>query len=115
MFLNAFVVPVGAPFGSVMYEFVGKSAPFLILAFLAVFDGGNVKDPGPIQMGVVCEYALRLHGNNLLEVRKLSFWNLGSGKTVKFCVFYVVYVDSQHNFFITLFNCQQHTKIKVSE
>lgn len=32
---------VGAPFGSVMYEFVGKTAPFLILAFLAVFDGGN--------------------------------------------------------------------------
>ncbi|KAM9622694.1 chromaffin granule amine transporter isoform 1-T1 [Trichechus inunguis] len=30
---------VGAPFGSVMYEFVGKSAPFLILAFLAVLDG----------------------------------------------------------------------------
>lgn len=33
--------PVGAPFGSVMYEFVGKSAPFLILAFLALLDGGE--------------------------------------------------------------------------
>ncbi|XP_023570412.1 chromaffin granule amine transporter isoform X2 [Octodon degus] len=32
-------VAVGAPFGSVMYEFVGKSAPFLILAFLALLDG----------------------------------------------------------------------------
>ncbi|XP_053277475.1 chromaffin granule amine transporter [Pleuronectes platessa] len=32
-------VLIGAPFGSVMYEFVGHSAPFLILAFLAVFDG----------------------------------------------------------------------------
>ncbi|XP_030740459.1 chromaffin granule amine transporter isoform X2 [Echinops telfairi] len=32
-------VLVGAPFGSVMYEFVGKSAPFLVLAFLAVLDG----------------------------------------------------------------------------
>uniref|UniRef100_A0A3B3YIA3 Major facilitator superfamily (MFS) profile domain-containing protein n=1 Tax=Poecilia mexicana TaxID=48701 RepID=A0A3B3YIA3_9TELE len=32
-------VLIGAPFGSVMYHFVGKSAPFLILAFLAVFDG----------------------------------------------------------------------------
>ncbi|KAL6070924.1 hypothetical protein STEG23_005759, partial [Scotinomys teguina] len=31
---------VGAPFGSVMYEFVGKSSPFLILAFLALLDGG---------------------------------------------------------------------------
>lgn len=34
-------VTVGAPFGSVMYDFVGKSAPFLILAFLAIFDGGK--------------------------------------------------------------------------
>uniref|UniRef100_A0A2I2Y3A9 Solute carrier family 18 member A1 n=1 Tax=Gorilla gorilla gorilla TaxID=9595 RepID=A0A2I2Y3A9_GORGO len=32
---------VGAPFGSVMYEFVGKSAPFLFLAFLALLDGGK--------------------------------------------------------------------------
>ncbi|KAG7282361.1 hypothetical protein CRUP_029682, partial [Coryphaenoides rupestris] len=35
-------VLIGAPFGSVMYEFVGKSAPFLILAFLALFDGGSL-------------------------------------------------------------------------
>ncbi|XP_062943787.1 chromaffin granule amine transporter [Cynocephalus volans] len=32
-------VLVGAPFGSMMYEFVGKSAPFLILALLALLDG----------------------------------------------------------------------------
>ncbi|XP_030057829.1 chromaffin granule amine transporter [Microcaecilia unicolor] len=32
-------VLVGAPFGSVMYDFVGKTAPFLILAFLALLDG----------------------------------------------------------------------------
>ncbi|XP_028278889.1 synaptic vesicular amine transporter [Parambassis ranga] len=32
-------VLVGPPFGSVMYDFVGKTAPFLILAFLAMFDG----------------------------------------------------------------------------
>ncbi|KAF7667846.1 hypothetical protein LDENG_00040880 [Lucifuga dentata] len=32
-------VLVGPPFGSVLYDFVGKTAPFLILAFLAVFDG----------------------------------------------------------------------------
>ncbi|NXE08762.1 VMAT1 protein, partial [Lophotis ruficrista] len=30
---------IGAPFGSVMYEFVGKSSPFLVLAFLALLDG----------------------------------------------------------------------------
>ncbi|XP_034517211.1 chromaffin granule amine transporter isoform X2 [Ailuropoda melanoleuca] len=32
-------VLVGAPFGSVMYVFVGRSSPFLILAFLALLDG----------------------------------------------------------------------------
>ncbi|KAI4887614.1 hypothetical protein NFI96_006753 [Prochilodus magdalenae] len=32
-------VAVGPPFGSIMYEFVGKTAPFLILAVLAVLDG----------------------------------------------------------------------------
>ncbi|XP_026998896.1 synaptic vesicular amine transporter [Tachysurus fulvidraco] len=32
-------VLVGPPFGSVMYEFVGKTAPFLVLAVLAVLDG----------------------------------------------------------------------------
>ncbi|NXM94425.1 VMAT1 protein, partial [Sylvia borin] len=30
---------VGAPFGSIMYEFVGKASPFLVLAFLALLDG----------------------------------------------------------------------------
>uniref|UniRef100_A0A3B5MCD4 Major facilitator superfamily (MFS) profile domain-containing protein n=1 Tax=Xiphophorus couchianus TaxID=32473 RepID=A0A3B5MCD4_9TELE len=34
-------VLVGPPFGSVMYDFVGKTAPFLVLAFLALFDGGK--------------------------------------------------------------------------
>ncbi|XP_043911900.1 synaptic vesicular amine transporter [Protopterus annectens] len=32
-------VLVGPPFGSVMYEFVGKTAPFLVLAVLALLDG----------------------------------------------------------------------------
>ncbi|NWV58875.1 VMAT1 protein, partial [Malurus elegans] len=32
-------VLIGAPFGSVMYEFVGKGSPFLVLAFLALLDG----------------------------------------------------------------------------
>ncbi|KAF3851578.1 hypothetical protein F7725_013350 [Dissostichus mawsoni] len=46
-------VLIGAPFGSVMYEFVGKRAPFLILAFLAVFDGAvhpaAFKDPQGVE------------------------------------------------------------------
>ncbi|XP_053319476.1 chromaffin granule amine transporter-like [Spea bombifrons] len=32
-------VLVGPPFGAVMYDFVGKSSPFLVLAFLALLDG----------------------------------------------------------------------------
>ncbi|NWR36518.1 VMAT1 protein, partial [Tachuris rubrigastra] len=34
-------VLIGAPFGSIMYEFAGKSSPFLVLAFLALLDGGE--------------------------------------------------------------------------
>lgn len=30
---------IGPPFGGVMYEFVGKTAPFLILSALALSDG----------------------------------------------------------------------------
>ncbi|NXA59122.1 VMAT1 protein, partial [Mohoua ochrocephala] len=37
-------VLIGAPFGSIMYEFVGKASPFLVLAFLALLDGGE--EPG---------------------------------------------------------------------
>jgi len=33
------VILVGPPFGGIMYEFVGKEAPFLLLAGLALFDG----------------------------------------------------------------------------
>ena len=32
-------VLIGPPFGGFMYQFVGKTAPFLILAFLALADG----------------------------------------------------------------------------
>nr|AVK72352.1 synaptic vesicular amine transporter [Meara stichopi] len=32
-------VLIGPPFGGVMYQFVGKSSPFLVLAFLALADG----------------------------------------------------------------------------
>nr|XP_046242483.1 chromaffin granule amine transporter [Scatophagus argus] len=49
-------VLIGAPFGSVMYEFVGKSAPFLILALLAVFDGALqlcILQPSKISPGSV--------------------------------------------------------------
>ncbi|XP_039402971.1 synaptic vesicular amine transporter isoform X3 [Mauremys reevesii] len=37
-------VLVGPPFGSVMYEFVGKTAPFLVLAALALLDGDSKRD-----------------------------------------------------------------------
>ncbi|XP_068559131.1 chromaffin granule amine transporter [Cebidichthys violaceus] len=49
-------VLIGAPFGSVMYEFVGKRAPFLILALLALFDGALqlfILQPSKISPGSV--------------------------------------------------------------
>lgn len=39
---------VGPPFGSVLYEFVGKTAPFLVLAALVLLDGGeSAGEPWP--------------------------------------------------------------------
>ena len=32
-------VLIGPPFGGILYEFIGKSAPFVILAILAILDG----------------------------------------------------------------------------
>jgi DHA1 family solute carrier family 18 vesicular amine transporter 1/2 len=32
-------VLIGPPFGGIMYQFIGKASPFIILAFLALFDG----------------------------------------------------------------------------
>ena len=32
-------VLIGPPFGGIMYEFVGRSSPFLVLSFLALLDG----------------------------------------------------------------------------
>lgn len=32
-------VLIGPPFGGIMYQFLGKASPFIILAFLALFDG----------------------------------------------------------------------------
>lgn len=32
-------VLIGPPFGGIMYEFVGKSSPFIVLAILALMDG----------------------------------------------------------------------------
>ncbi|XP_030639323.1 chromaffin granule amine transporter [Chanos chanos] len=49
-------VLIGAPFGSVMYDFVGKSSPFLVLAFLALFDGALqlcILQPSKISPGSV--------------------------------------------------------------
>lgn len=33
----------GPPFGGIMYQFVGKTAPFLILACLALGDGCKIE------------------------------------------------------------------------
>ncbi|KAG8441091.1 hypothetical protein GDO86_006729 [Hymenochirus boettgeri] len=36
---NAFGIVVGPPFGSLMYDYVGKSSPFLVIAAIAALDG----------------------------------------------------------------------------
>ena len=42
---------MGPPFGGVMYEFVGKESPFLILALLALLDGCKyLKILAPLQV-----------------------------------------------------------------
>uniref|UniRef100_A0A3B4CED9 Major facilitator superfamily (MFS) profile domain-containing protein n=1 Tax=Pygocentrus nattereri TaxID=42514 RepID=A0A3B4CED9_PYGNA len=67
-------VLIGAPFGSVMYEFVGKSSPFLILAFLALFDGALqlcILQPSKISPGVRAEFPL------LSNKGSLCFANMG--------------------------------------
>lgn len=59
-------VVIGPPFGGFMYQFVGKTAPFLVLAFLALADGclqllilqPEVKkndEPAPSLKALICD------------------------------------------------------------
>ncbi|KAL7827094.1 hypothetical protein SRHO_G00328120 [Serrasalmus rhombeus] len=69
------IAMVGAPFGSVMYEFVGKSSPFLILAFLALFDGALqlcILQPSKISPGSV-------EGTSLLTLLKDPYILISAG------------------------------------
>lgn len=43
-------VLIGPPFGGVMYEFVGKTAPFLVLSALALGDGRKFFRDGPFSL-----------------------------------------------------------------
>uniref|UniRef100_A0A8C3EZK1 Solute carrier family 18 member A1 n=1 Tax=Chrysemys picta bellii TaxID=8478 RepID=A0A8C3EZK1_CHRPI len=63
-------VLVGAPFGSVMYEFVGKSAPFLILAFLALLDGA-------LQLCILQPSKISPEVNSVNNAGALCFANMG--------------------------------------
>ncbi|KAL2092831.1 hypothetical protein ACEWY4_012629 [Coilia grayii] len=68
-------VLIGAPFGSVMYEFVGKSSPFLVLAFLAVFDGVlqlSILQPSKISPGTTA-------GTPLLDLLKDPYILISAG------------------------------------
>nr|XP_027785789.1 synaptic vesicular amine transporter isoform X2 [Marmota flaviventris] len=62
-------VLVGPPFGSVLYEFVGKTAPFLVLAALVLLDGESEGDAsnhsveGPIHPHCRRLHLLRQHGD----------------------------------------------------
>ena len=52
-------VLIGPPFGGFMYQFIGKSAPFIVLAFLALFDGGMYLYP--VELHVIS--LLNIHVN----------------------------------------------------
>ncbi|XP_076846470.1 chromaffin granule amine transporter [Brachyhypopomus gauderio] len=68
-------VLIGAPFGSIMYEFVGKNSPFLTLAFLAVFDGALqlvILQPSKISPG-------SLEGTPLLTLLKDPYILISAG------------------------------------
>ncbi|KAL4636003.1 chromaffin granule amine transporter [Arapaima gigas] len=74
-------VLIGAPFGSVMYEFVGKSAPFLILAFLAMIDGALqlcILQPSKISPGVSGLFTVRITPHVCVS-GALCFANMGVG------------------------------------
>ncbi|XP_067250103.1 chromaffin granule amine transporter isoform X2 [Chanodichthys erythropterus] len=80
-------VLIGAPFGSVMYEFVGKSSPFLVLAFLAVFDGALqlcILQPSKISPGSV-------EGTPLLTLLKDPYILISAGMAfLPASVFYLI-------------------------
>lgn len=80
-------VLIGPPFGGVMYEFVGKSAPFLILAALALGDGllqllmlepsvVQSHDDPPSLKTLVCDpYILIAAGESLLYEIELELYD----------------------------------------
>uniref|UniRef100_A0A672RDH4 Solute carrier family 18 member A1 n=1 Tax=Sinocyclocheilus grahami TaxID=75366 RepID=A0A672RDH4_SINGR len=74
-------VLIGAPFGSVMYEFVSKSSPFLVLAFLAMFDGALqlcILQPSKISPGVSSVHLIKLRLWFLYIITgSLCFANMG--------------------------------------
>ena len=49
----------GPPFGGIMYQFVGKTAPFLILACLALGDGRKLPHSSHHPQILVINYSLQ--------------------------------------------------------
>jgi DHA1 family solute carrier family 18 vesicular amine transporter 1/2 len=54
-------VLIGPPFGGVMYEFVGKSAPFLVLSALALGDGCKYKEHRLLSFVVDTDFRMRMY------------------------------------------------------
>uniref|UniRef100_A0A8C3Y1L8 Solute carrier family 18 member A1 n=1 Tax=Catharus ustulatus TaxID=91951 RepID=A0A8C3Y1L8_CATUS len=71
-------VLIGAPFGSIMYEFVGKASPFLVLAFLALLDGGEEPSSPPRQSTKATPVSTLLRDPYILVAAgALCFSNMG--------------------------------------
>ena len=58
-------VLIGPPFGGFMYQFVGKSAPFIVLAFLALLDGCKYLSSHPSTL----HYIITFQGLQLLVLQ----------------------------------------------
>ena len=73
-------VLIGPPFGGVLYEFIGKSAPFVVLAFLSLLDGREFylfpTSPESIKQPVIIRHSL--HRNNLEKKRRRQRKNSNS-------------------------------------
>ena len=60
-------VLIGPPFGGFMYQFVGKSAPFIVLSMLALLDGCKYRKLKPWPFGFFkLSWALRC--NSAMEI-----------------------------------------------
>lgn len=71
-------VLIGPPFGGFMYEFVGKSAPFLILSALALGDGrkdSNTSDLFSSFTAYVVVITISFFCHKIIDMKNYTYYN----------------------------------------